>query len=128
MKLVAFSIVIIMALPSFGQEQIHVPIAGHKFKFDFGNFAFQIYFTSDTALTMALLKDENPGPEQSVAINKTEVRPNVYMVTWQEKNGTTVTDVQDFEKGIVYANVTEPGKQFEHWEGKITPLDQQMQR
>jgi hypothetical protein len=31
------------------------------------------------------------------------------MVGWQEENQTTVTHIEDFEKGIVYTNITLPG-------------------
>lgn len=124
MKIAALFILVLFSVVSFAQEQTVVPVIGHRFKVDFDRYAFQLYFKSDTELTIALLNGSKPGNEQSVSISKTEIRPNVYMVTWQEKSGTTVTDMQDFENGTVYANITEPNNHFEHWNGTLTPLDQ----
>lgn len=122
MKLLTLLIAMMLAVPSFAQEHHAIPLVGDTFRFDFGKYSFELHFKNDTLLTLALLKGSVPGPAQTVKISKTEIRPNVYMVTWQEKSGTTVTDVQDFQKGIVYANITEPGGHFEHWKGKITAL------
>lgn len=122
MRIMTLLIATLLAVPSFAQEHHQVPVVGHTFKFDFGKYSFELDFKSDTLLTIALLKGSEPGPAERVRISRTEIRPNVYMVTWQERSGTTVTDVQDFSKGIVYANVTEPGGHFEHWKGKITEL------
>ncbi len=123
MKLLAWFVAALLPISAFAQREPIVPVVGHTFKFDFGKYAFQLHFENVTLLTIAPLKGSTPGPAQEVTISKTEIRPNVYMVTWQEKSGATVTDVQDFEKGIVYANITEPGNHFEHWKGKIIPLD-----
>ncbi len=124
MKVLIVLIASLLATPTFAQGHHTIQVIGHTFKFDFGEYAFQLHFKNDTLLTLALLRGTKPGPEQTVVISKTRIRPNVYMVTWQEKSGTTVTDVQDFGRGIVYANITEPGNHFEHWIGKITPLDE----
>ncbi len=34
------------------------------------------------------------------------------MVNWQEANKLTVTDIEDYEKGVVYANMTTPKLNF----------------
>jgi hypothetical protein len=34
------------------------------------------------------------------------------MVNWQEENKLTVTDLEDYEKGVVYANMTTPHDNF----------------
>ena len=34
------------------------------------------------------------------------------MVNWQETNKLTVTDIEDYEKGVVYANMTTPNDNF----------------
>ncbi|MCO5946641.1 hypothetical protein NAF19_07050 [Mucilaginibacter sp. RT5R15] len=42
------------------------------------------------------------------------------MVTWQEQNGTSVSQVHDYEKGIIYSNWTSSGGEFSHAKGTIT--------
>jgi hypothetical protein len=44
------------------------------------------------------------------------------MVTWQEASGTTVSQVQDYEKGIIYSNWTQPGGEFYNAQGTINPV------
>ncbi len=124
MKSTALLVLLIVstALPAAAQGTI--PVVGQKFRFDFGKYAFRLYFRSDSDLVITGLIDNQEGNSQTVSTHMTEIRPDVYIVTWQEKSGTTVTDVQDFARGIVYANITEPGNHFEHWIGKIIPLHQ----
>jgi hypothetical protein len=42
----------------------------------------------------------------------TFIRPHVFWVTWKEADGTTVTHVEDFETGYVYASITQPDLTF----------------
>ncbi|CAG9933315.1 protein of unknown function [Candidatus Nitrotoga arctica] len=57
-------------------------------------------------------------------ISMTEIRPNVYMVTWIEPaTGNTVTHVEDFEKNIAYTNITDlASKGFWRLKGEIKPV------
>jgi hypothetical protein len=34
------------------------------------------------------------------------------MVNWQEENKLTVTDIEDYENGVVYANMATPNNNF----------------
>lgn len=54
----------------------------------------------------------------------TEVRPHVYMVTWIESaTGSTVTHVEDYERGIAFTNITDlASKRFWRLKGSIQPL------
>jgi hypothetical protein len=54
----------------------------------------------------------------------TEIRPNVYMITWIEPDTkNTVTHIDDFEKHIAYTNITDvESKQFYNLKGTIEPL------
>lgn len=114
----SFAMLILVSAP-LARGQSNIPIVGQKFRFDFGKYVFQMHFRSDSDLAIKNITNSPSGPVENVAIRMTEIRPDVYMVTWQERGGTTVTDIQDFAKGAVYANITEPGNRFEHWQGKI---------
>lgn len=105
------------------QQGNTIPVTGHKFKVDFGVNVFELNFTSDREMTFTVLKGDDKGTSQTVAIDKTEIRPNVYMITWQEKNKATVTHVDDFEKETSYTNITMPDRTFIHLKGTLTPLD-----
>ena len=58
---------------------------------------------------------------ETVEMQLTELRPDMYMATWKEKNGNTVTQIQDHGKGIVYMNWTWPDGQFKHATGTLRP-------
>ena len=51
----------------------------------------------------------------------TEIRPDVYMVTWVEPaTGNTVTHVQDYRENIAYTNITDlASKAFWRLKGAI---------
>lgn len=97
-----------------------IEVIGNKFKADFGDYAFELNFESEIQLTWKALTNDGFGAFETVTITKTEIRPNVYMVYWKEKSGTTVTHVEDFEKGIVYTNITSPDNSFLNLKGKLT--------
>jgi hypothetical protein len=44
------------------------------------------------------------------------------MVYWIEVDGTTVFHVEDFAKGIVYTNITQPGGIFVNLQGTLTKV------
>jgi hypothetical protein len=48
---------------------------------------------------------------------------SIFAVSWQEKDGATVTNVQDYDRGLIYSYATLPSGQFlrmsklaEHWD------------
>ena len=41
------------------------------------------------------------------------------MVNWQEENKLTVTDIEDYENGVVYANMTTPNDNFVSVKGSL---------
>lgn len=99
-----------------------IQIIGKKFQANFGDFSFELSFESETKLTWKALNNQGFGDSETVSITKTEIRPNVYMIYWKEKSGTTVTHLEDFENGIVYTNITNPENNFMNLKGTLTQL------
>ena len=83
-----------------------ITVIGNKFKADFGQMAFQLHFESATQMTFAQILSEGLGSSETVQTTMVEIRPNVYMIYWKEKSGTTVTHLEDFQNEIVYTNIT----------------------
>jgi hypothetical protein len=102
--------------------QKNIPIVGHSFKADFGNFVFKLRFDSEESMTYTALMKSDSGKSETVTIRKTQLRPNVYMIYWKEKSGNTVTHVEDFEKQIIYTNITVPNGNFINLKGTLTSL------
>ncbi len=99
-----------------------IEIIGKKFKADFGEYAFELHFESETQLTWRALADSGFGDSETVQITRTEIRPNLYMVYWKEKSGARVTHVQDFENNTVYTNIAGGGHDFLNLKGALTSL------
>ena len=45
--------------------------------------------------------------------------PKYFMVNWQEENKLTVTDIEDYENGVVYDNMTTPNNNFVSAKGTL---------
>jgi len=103
-------------------------IIGHKFNFHFGeNAVYQLYFIDDKHLDVTVVKDFNYplGTLSHFEIQMTEIRPNVYMVTWIEPDTkNTVTHLEDYENNIAYTNITDiASNQFCNLKGTIERID-----
>lgn len=81
-------------------------IIGRLFEADFGEKAFTLFYESSNKLILTEVKGPNIGNIQNLSVTMVELRPNLFMVNWQEANKLTVTDIEDYEKGVVYANMT----------------------
>ena len=97
-------------------------IIGRRFLVDFGPKAI-LDIQSETSLTFTIteMKGKPANETETVEIQLTELRPDLYMLTWKEKNGNTVTQIQDHGKGIVFMNWTLPDGQFTHATGSLLP-------
>jgi hypothetical protein len=106
-----------------------VKIIGEKFRVDFGMSKAILYFQSETSIQFTITeKDGKPYEEvETVEIKLTEIRPNLYITTWKERNQNTVTQIQDFNKGIVYSNWTLPNGEFINVKGSILSIDEDME-
>jgi hypothetical protein len=51
-----------------------------------------------------------------------ELRPKLFMVTWREDTGLTNVDIEDYQNGVVYANMTTPSGSFVSAKGTLKKL------
>lgn len=85
---------------------------GHTYEADLGgDILVQFEYHSVNSMTIHGMKGEHKGFTETVEISVMPIRPGVFMVGWQEKNQTTVTHIEDFEKGMLYTNITFPDNQ-----------------
>lgn len=104
----------------------HIQITGRRFLFDFGqNAKYELHFVDSKHLEVTVVEDASfaKGTLNAFDIDMTEIRPNVYMVTWVEsQTGNTVTHVEDYEQLVAFTNITDLAtKQFWRLKGKIVP-------
>jgi len=99
-----------------------VPVVGRTFEVNFGEFVFHTTFDSDSKLTFKPIKGAL-GTVETVGYKKVEIGPNAYLLSWQEKDKTTVTGYWNFQKQVVYSNVTLPDNTFLNLKGNLRPLN-----
>jgi hypothetical protein len=99
-------------------------IIGNKFEVDFGMAKAILHIESKIALTFIITEKggNKDDTKETVATEMTELRPQLFMVTWKEQNGNTVTQVQDYENGVIYSNWTSPAGEFTHAKGTLKPV------
>ncbi len=97
-------------------------IIGRLFEADFGEKIFTLFYESGDTLILTAIKGPEAGRIQKLHVSIVELRPNLYMVNWQEANTLTVTDIEDYEKGVVYANMTTPSSNFLTAKGTLREL------
>ncbi|MEO7211444.1 hypothetical protein [Mucilaginibacter sp.] len=96
-------------------------IIGNKFEVDFGMAKAILHIESENRLTFTITEkgDEQVNVVETVQTKMTELRPQLYLITWQEASGTTVTQVHDYENETVYSNWTSPGGEFNNLKGTL---------
>ena len=99
----------------------NIPIVGHTFEVNFGEVIFHNTFETDARMTYEAIKG-GLGQTQTVTYQSIEILPNAYFQFWQEADKTTVTRYIDFEKQVVYANITLPNDTFLTVKGTVKQI------
>ena len=103
------------AVPSTMRNEAF-PGAGHVVRVNFGK--WDLHFASPTQMTYTPA-GEPVSEGETVKVTITPIRPEVFMVTWQESDGTTVTHVEDFQQRILYTNITTKDGKFYNKKGTL---------
>ena len=112
------------------------PGVGHKYLVDFRSasgvhFRVQLAFASETSLTFTGIDTNgNPIPNSSetVVIAVEPIRDQLFLVTWQENDGTTVVHLEDYKMNTIITNITEPNTgakivpKFSKFHGTVTQI------
>lgn len=101
------------------------PAIGHVYKADYGDPVFRVSFATDgkTLRWAPFSAEDFEAAATTETYRATYIRPGVFMVTWQEADGITVTHVEDFENDTVHAAITLPDRKFLTLTGRWTRLD-----
>ena len=101
------------------------PPVGKIYQAKFGVLAYHLNFDADgKTMTFTSIGTAKPVAEPEVKVNytATEVADMVFMVTWTEPDGSTVTHVEDFNNAVVYTNITLPDHTFLNYKGTFTEV------
>jgi hypothetical protein len=96
------------------------PATGHRYLVDFKAFRVELYFESQASLTYTTVKpDGSRGASETVSIAVEPIRDQLYLVTWQESDKTTVVHLEDYKLSTIVTNITEPGGTFSKFHGQM---------
>lgn len=104
-----------------------ISILGKQYDFVFSKDAiYRLHFIDEKHLDVTVVADPSykPGTLNHFETAITEIRPDVYMITWIEPaTGNTVTHVDDFVTNVAYTNITDlASKAFWRMNGEIKPV------
>ncbi len=92
------------------------PAVGHRYLVDFQAFRVELYFASVTSLTYTGINaDGSKGGSETVTITVEPIRDQLYLVTWQESDKTTVIHLEDYKLNTIITNITNPDLTFEKY-------------
>jgi molybdenum cofactor biosynthesis MoaF-like protein len=89
-----------------------VQLVGKSYRFDLGS--LKVRFTFDSPSRGSFVVEEGGGlsPDghaETVTLDLKKIRDGVYLNSWTEASGATVTHVEDFANATLYSNVTVDG-------------------
>jgi hypothetical protein len=85
------------------------PAVGHRYLVDFTAFRVELLFHSQTSLTWTGIKpDGSHGDSETESISVEPLRDDLFLVTWQESDKTTVVHIEDYKNNRIITNITSP--------------------
>ena len=102
----------------------HFPAVGQTYEADFGDFAFRLKFDTDgKTMRFEMASAPDFAHAQAVTYRAIGVRTDIFLVTWKEADGTTVTHLEDFGAERVHTNITQPDLTFLNLQGSWKRID-----
>lgn len=107
-----------------GKSENKMAQIGKTYLFNYGDFQVKVKYLSADTLRWEQIKGPVAGAIAEEKFHSVEIRPNVYFISWQEKDSSIVSQVADFEKLKVYTAWISPEKQLVHLEGSIQSTEE----
>lgn len=85
-----------------------------------GPFVIEHEVASPTVIHARHVSGPRTGFAETLAVQVTPLRPGLYLLAWQEQDGSTVVCVEDFHSGTVHASITTAEGGFVHVHGLLT--------
>jgi hypothetical protein len=96
------------------------------FEAEFKDKTFRLYYEDlgggNASLTLNEIRGPNTGNKLILQTKIIELRPKLFMITWQEPNMESVTEIEDYENGVLYANITSPKDHFFTLKAKLSKI------
>lgn len=91
---------------------------GMRIDVSYPDFDVNLSFLSETRMMFEIKK----GPflrTETVEIDVVSLANGLFAVSWQESDGSTVTNVQDYDRGVIHSHITLPDRKFLRMMGTI---------
>jgi hypothetical protein len=99
------------------------PGVGHRYLVDFKAFRVQLFFSSLTSLTYTNINpDGSLDGSETVTIKVETIGDQLFLVTWQEADKTTVIHIEDYKHYTIITNITNPDLTFDQFHGTFTEI------
>ena len=99
------------------------PAIGRKVEVEFGAVKFILDFKDNKTMTFIGTAGSSKNTTDTVEYTAVEVAKNVFMVYWHEPHlGFNVSQIQDYNKNIVYSNIADSKGTFTHRKGTLKIL------
>ena len=108
-----------MSEPSLPDQDAGGYPVGHTYVFDIGDAQIEHTLESLQTLRYRILTGERAGGAGTVAIQVRTLRPDLYLVSWQEADQLSVVHVEDFAAGRFEACITFPDLSFRRLRGRM---------
>lgn len=96
------------------------PGTGHRYLVDFKAFRVELYFQSESSLTYTGIKaNGSHGSSETVSITVEPIRDQLFLVTWQESDKTTVVHLEGYKLNTIITNITDPDGTFSKYHGQM---------
>ena len=97
------------------------PGPGHTYSVGLGERQFRLKFDAD-GKTLTYTRPDGTG--DTMQYTAVELRPQLFMVYWTEpKSGARVVHVEDFERGVVFANSARTDGTSVHVKGTLARIE-----
>ncbi|EJL70155.1 MBL fold metallo-hydrolase [Chryseobacterium populi] len=99
------------------------PAIGHKIKAGFGTMEFILDFKDNKIMSFIGTEGESKGIKETIQYSAVEIAENIFMVYWHEpQSGMNITHIQDYNKNIIYTNISGADGSFKHLKGTLSIL------
>jgi MoaF-like len=96
------------------------PAQGHVFAFTNGT----MHYSADgKQMTFETLFGPDKGTSLTVDVTVMPIRPDVFLVSWQEPSGRVVVHVEDYKNMLVYSTFNEPDGRVFRFRAPIKKLE-----
>jgi len=92
-------------------------------KIKMNSIVMEMFFETENKMSFTIIEGGeriDNGYTETVETKIIKLRTNLFLITWKEISGTTISQIQDLENKLVYTNITMNSGKFYQTTGTIT--------